>query len=149
MACPICCQEDLKLINCQYCTVSACVTCWQQYMINEQMSICMNKNTCSEPWTRSYIVRKFPKSFVVEWTNIMKKYHYDQQIALMPETTQYLVELRLKQTADIHHILQKLRAQLQANILDTKRLIITNTCRSLFNDDITRCNLRKIPIRVV
>lgn len=93
------CAEDFndkkrKQICCQYCSFSACMVCTKHYILDQELTVCMNtaKNPdgthiCQKEWTRKYIVDNFPKSWVnKEWKNMNAKVGVDKEKALFPAT---------------------------------------------------------------
>jgi hypothetical protein len=93
--CSICCSSfnltTRKLVNCPYCTFSACRTCCETYVLGESTVRCMN-NECAREWTRQHIVSVFTGTFI---NGKLKKHRedllYDNERALLP-ATQPIVE---------------------------------------------------------
>ena len=93
------CAEDFnnkkrKEIRCQYCSFTACLTCTQHYILDQELTICMNNSKnpdgthiCQKEWTRKYVVDNFPKTWVnKEWKNMNAKVGVDKEKALFPAT---------------------------------------------------------------
>jgi hypothetical protein len=93
------CAEDFnnkkrKEIRCQYCSFTACLTCTQHYILDQELTICMNNaknpdgtHICQKEWTRKYVVDNFPKSWVnKQWKNMNAKVGVDKEKALFPAT---------------------------------------------------------------
>lgn len=93
--CAICCSSfnltTRKLVNCPYCTFSACRACCETYVLGESTVRCMN-NDCAREWTRQHIVSVFTGTFI---NGKLKKHRedllYDNERALLP-ATQPIVE---------------------------------------------------------
>ena len=92
-ACEICTESFNKRrqnIQCQFCDFAACSACYKTYLLTINKPGCMSQE-CKGEWSRAFIYKNFPSSFV---TNELK-YHlkdvlYQSQIALMPETQTYI-----------------------------------------------------------
>lgn len=93
------CAEDFnekirKEICCQYCSFSACMVCTKRYILDQELTVCMNtmKNSdgthvCQKEWTRKFVVDNFPKSWVnKDWKNMNAKVGVDKEKALFPAT---------------------------------------------------------------
>jgi len=93
--CPICVENYNKRarlpVECQFCHFSACRTCCQTYMMDENVPKCMNTE-CGKEWTLHFLRESFTQSFI---NNDLKTHReevlFQQQIALLPET-QSIVE---------------------------------------------------------
>lgn len=101
MSCNICVEKINKTtrenIKCEYCDFEACLTCCKKYILTVSTPKCMDTN-CNRPWTRKYISKVFPKTFI---NNELKKHREEillhQEIALLPETQSYVEEIIRKE----------------------------------------------------
>ena len=92
--CNICTEKFNKStrseICCEYCDFEACNTCCRKWMLNESQPKCMNQS-CDRIWTRKFISKHFPKSFIhSEWKEHRENVLLQQEIALLPETQPYV-----------------------------------------------------------
>lgn len=102
MSCIICCdtfnRSNRKLISCLHCEFEACCACCQTYLVNENVSKCMNPNKnadgtlfCGKEWPRKFLVDNFPKKFLtVDWKETLEKVGFDREKALLPATQGYV-----------------------------------------------------------
>lgn len=119
MSCIICAENFNKSnrlkVSCQYCSFEACRSCCERYLLDKQVSCCMNTNKkpdgtfeCGNVWTRQFMVKNFTKKFVnKEWKEICEKNLFDREKALLPATTAYIeqqkhVSLLRKDVMDIN-----------------------------------------------
>ena len=77
MSCIICAEDfnkskRLKVI-CQYCSFEACRSCCERYLLDKQVSCCMNTNKkpdgtfeCGNVWTRQFMVKNFTKNLLIK-----------------------------------------------------------------------------------
>ena len=83
--CNICAEKfnfsNRRPIRCLYCNFEACRKCCQSYILNKELSVCMNVNKgsngefiCQKPWNRKFMAENFPNTWIKnEWTNMTKK----------------------------------------------------------------------------
>ena len=103
------CAEDFNRtkhapISCQYCSFTACSTCCQRYMLDQEANVCMNKskkadNTfiCQKEWTRKFVVDNFPKTWVNNtWKDMNAKVGVEREKALFPATMGIIEERKAK-----------------------------------------------------
>ena len=100
MSCLICTESynksSHKKIICQYCTFEACRTCCRTYILQNQVSKCMD-NSCNKEWTRKFVVENFTQVWTNnEYTNMQEKVIFDKEKALMPSTMP-IVENKIKE----------------------------------------------------
>jgi hypothetical protein len=88
--CLICDEKFSKLnyfIKCEYCCFYACKKCWLQFFSNDEIPICMNKQSCNKEWTRLYLYKNMPNNFMIKtYKNLLEKRAFDTQKALLPAT---------------------------------------------------------------
>jgi len=96
-------ESSRKLIDCPYCSFSACRRCCETYLLNESIVKCMN-NDCNREWARQHMTEKFTKTFI---NNALKKHKeqvlFEQETALLP-STQPLVEQMIEKEKIISRI---------------------------------------------
>ena len=80
--CLICCEDYDKSnhasVSCPWCQFSACRTCCQTYILDQDATICMNRGKnpngsyiCQKNWTRKFVTDTFPKTWVnKEWKDM-------------------------------------------------------------------------------
>ena len=65
--CQICIEKYNKTtknkIICPYCSFEACQSCYRTFLLNENISHCMN-NECNREWTRQFLFKMFSKNFL-------------------------------------------------------------------------------------
>ena len=124
----IICAEDFNLtkrspITCEFCEFIACSTCCKRYILEQEISICMNTD-CKKEWTRKFVVNTFPKTWVSNsWKDMNAKVGVDKEKALFPATMGVIAELKAKEAIKVEIAqlqqqidewnLQKMRLQLQ------------------------------------
>ena len=101
-SCLICAEDftDSKRapITCEYCSFTACTTCCQHYILDQESSLCMNGD-CKKEWTRKFVVKTFPKTWVSKtWKDMNAKVGVDKEKALFPATMGAVSELKAKQS---------------------------------------------------
>lgn len=97
-SCNICCEDfnlsDNKEVSCQWCQFTACRSCCQTYILDQQKTVCMNNNKnqdgrpiCQKIWTRKFVTENFPKRWVnKEWEAMNAKLQVEGEMALLPAT---------------------------------------------------------------
>lgn len=123
--CNICAEKfnfsNRKQVNCLYCKFEACRKCCQSYILNKELSVCMNVNKdsngefiCQKPWNRKFMTENFPNTWIKnEWTKMTKKVGFEKEKALLPATMPEILrkreeEKKHKEIEDIHKEIQKL-----------------------------------------
>ena len=99
-SCLICAEDftDSKRapITCEYCTFTACTTCCQHYILDQESSLCMNQD-CKKEWSRKFVVNTFPKTWVNKtWKDMNAKVGVDKEKALFPATMGVIAEIKAK-----------------------------------------------------
>lgn len=120
------CTENFNLskrtrIICPICSFVACMSCCQRYILDQEVSICMNKDKnsdgsylCQKEWSRKFITNNFPKTWVNnQWKNMNKKVDFEREKALFAATIPILKqrkEIRLLEieTSDIENKIYEL-----------------------------------------
>lgn len=100
-SCLICAENftDTKRppITCEYCSFVACIVCCQHYILDQELSVCMNTD-CKKEWTRKFVVNTFPKTWVSKkWKDMNAKVGVDKEKALFPATMGVVAELKAKE----------------------------------------------------
>ena len=97
-SCLICCedfnQSNHKEVSCPWCQFAACRSCCQTYILDQDESVCMNKNKnqdgtlmCQKIWTRKFVTDNFPKNWVnKEWKAMNSRLGVEREMALLPAT---------------------------------------------------------------
>lgn len=93
------CAEDFNssnhsLVSCPYCSFSACRSCCQTYILDQEANVCMNmqkKNdgsfVCRKTWSRKFMVDTFPESWIKsKWRKMIEKVGFEREKALLPAT---------------------------------------------------------------
>jgi hypothetical protein len=109
------CAEDFNAkkhqpIACEFCEFTACSTCCQHYVLDQETSICMN-NDCKKEWTRKFVVNTFNKTWVSkDWKDMNAKVAVDKEKALIPGTMGVVANIKAKEAAkaEITQIQQQL-----------------------------------------
>jgi hypothetical protein len=97
----IICAEDFTgskrvPVICEFCEFTACSTCCQHYIIDQESSICMNTD-CKKEWSRKFVVNTFPTTWVSKgWKNMNAQVGVDKEKALFPATMGVIAELKAK-----------------------------------------------------
>ena len=94
------CAEDFSSkrapITCEYCSFSACSTCCQRYILDQEKSLCMSP-ACQKEWTRKFIVNTFNNNWVSnKWKDMNAKVGVDKERALFPATMTIIAERAAK-----------------------------------------------------
>ena len=96
--CLICCedfnQSNHKEVSCQWCQFTACRSCCQTYILDQDESICMNKSKnpdgsfiCQKIWTRKFVTDNFHKKWINnEWKGMNSRVGVEREKALLPAT---------------------------------------------------------------
>ncbi len=87
-----------KKITCPYCNFEACKKCCQTYILDKEMTICMNINkkengdsVCQKQWSRKFMVDNFSNNWLnTKWKNMKEKVGFDTEKALLPATVPIL-----------------------------------------------------------
>ena len=100
-SCLICAEEfntkNHKPVTCEFCDFTACSTCCQRYVIDQETSTCMN-NDCKKEWTRKFVVNTFNKTWVSkEWKDMNAKVAVDKEKALFPSTMGVIANIKAKE----------------------------------------------------
>ena len=96
------CAEDFNgskrsPITCEYCSFTACCACCQHYILDQESSLCMNRD-CQKEWTRKFVVNTFPNHWVSrKWKDMNAKVGVDKEKALFPATMVAVSELKAKE----------------------------------------------------
>ena len=96
------CAEDFNgykrtPITCEYCSFTACSACCQHYILDQESSICMNRD-CQKEWTRKFVVNTFNGAWVSKkWKDMNAKVGVDKEKALFPATMGAVEELKAKE----------------------------------------------------
>ena len=96
------CAEDFNgykraPITCEYCSFTACSACCQHYILDQESSLCMNRD-CQKEWTRKFVVNTFPNAWVSKkWKDMNAKVGVDKEKALFPATMGAVEELKAKE----------------------------------------------------
>jgi len=96
------CAEDFNgskrsPITCEYCSFTACSACCQHYILDQESSLCMNRD-CQKEWTRKFVVNTFPNHWVSRtWKDMNAKVGVDKEKALFPATMGVVAELKAKE----------------------------------------------------
>jgi len=96
------CAEDFNgskrsPITCEYCSFTACSACCQHYILDQESSLCMNRD-CQKEWTRKFVVNTFPNHWVSrKWKDMNAKVGVDKEKALFPATMGVVAELKAKE----------------------------------------------------
>ena len=97
-SCLICCedfnQSNHKEVSCQWCQFAACRSCCQTYILDQDETVCMNKNKkpdgsfiCQKVWTRKFVTDNFPKNWVgKQWKAMNSRVGVEREKALLPAT---------------------------------------------------------------
>ena len=97
-SCLICCedfnQSNHKEVSCQWCQFAACRSCCQTYILDQDETVCMNKNKkpdgsfiCQKVWTRKFVTDNFPKNWVSkQWKAMNSRVGVEREKALLPAT---------------------------------------------------------------
>lgn len=93
------CAEDFNAsthseVNCPYCSFSACRTCCQTYILDQESNVCMNMEkksdgtfVCRKTWPRKFVVDTFPDSWIKgKWRKMIEKVGFEREKALLPAT---------------------------------------------------------------
>lgn len=139
------CAEDFnekkrKPVCCQYCSFSACMVCTQHYILDQELTVCMNtmKNNdgthiCQKEWTRKFVVDNFPKSWVnKQWKDMNAKVGVDKEKALFP-ATMGIVKQRINQ--------EKLKEEIKNILRNTTQIYQYLSSENISNED--KINYRK------
>lgn len=99
--CIICAEEfnskKHKSITCEFCVFTACSACCQRYVLDQEISICMNTD-CKKEWTRKFVVNTFPKSWVSkDWKNMNANVAVDKEKALFPSTMGVVADIKAQE----------------------------------------------------
>ena len=98
------CAEDFTFkkhqsVTCEFCEFTACSTCCQRYVLDQETSTCMN-NDCKKEWTRKFVVNTFPNGWVSkDWKNMNAKVAVDKEKALFPNTMGVIADIKAKEDA--------------------------------------------------
>lgn len=100
-SCLICAEEfNTKKhlpVTCEFCEFTACSTCCQRYVLDQETSICMN-NDCNKEWTRKFVVNTFHKTWVSkDWKDMNAKVAVDKEKALFPNTMGVIANIKAKE----------------------------------------------------
>lgn len=96
-------------ITCEYCSFVACTACCQHYILDQELSVCMNTN-CKKEWTRKFVVNTFPTAWVnKQWKNMNFKVGVDKEKALFPSTMGIVEEIKAKDALKVE--IAKLKAK--------------------------------------
>ncbi len=93
--CNICMETQPKHIQCEYCSMKACRSCCERYILGEgQTTIkCMNIS-CNREWSRKFISSHFTQTFITGPLNEHRKtILFDKERAKFPYTLQKMDEL--------------------------------------------------------
>lgn len=124
MPCSICTEEYNKStcapLKCPYCSFTACRQCCQQYILNQEATVCMNKEKdergefiCQKEWTLKFVIEAFPKTWVNgPWKLMNSKLAVEREKALFPATMPR-VEI-VKQEEALHAQLEALETEQRA-----------------------------------
>jgi hypothetical protein len=97
-SCLVCCEDFNQSKNCKvscpWCDFSACRSCCQTYILDQEASVCMNKSKksdgsyiCQKEWSRKFITDSFPKCWVnKQWKGMNQELALQRETALMPAT---------------------------------------------------------------
>ena len=97
-SCLICCedlnQSNHKLVSCPWCQFTACRSCCQTYILDQDETVCMNKSKksdgsyiCQKVWNRKFVTDNFPKNWVnKEWKAMNSRVQVEREKALLPAT---------------------------------------------------------------
>lgn len=82
--CDVCCDQKTKFVKCLYCSQEACRSCYETYVLDQNITKCM---FCNKNWNFEFIQTNFSKTFV----NGKLKSHREEIISereklMMPET---------------------------------------------------------------
>mgnify|MGYP003643806704 CR=1 FL=1 len=84
-------------IACEYCSFTACTTCCQRYILDQEKSLCMASD-CQKEWSRKFVVNNFPHSWVSKkWKDMNAKVGVDKEKALFPATMGVVAEMKAKE----------------------------------------------------
>ena len=81
------CAEDFNgykrtPITCEYCSFTACSACCQHYILDQESSLCMNRD-CQKEWTRKFVVKTFSNAWVSKkWKDMNAKVGVDKEKGL-------------------------------------------------------------------
>jgi hypothetical protein len=115
-------SKHLK-ITCPYCDFSSCRQCNQHWILNENISKCMN---CKKEWDRNFLVSAFTKTFISkDYKTHLENVLFDQERALLP-ATQPIVEKIIK------------LEEMNAEVLNIQKQI--NQITAPYKDRITKLN---------
>ena len=121
--CNICAEKfnfsNRRPIRCLYCNFEACRKCCQSYILNKELSVCMNVNKgsngefiCQKPWNRKFMAENFPNTWIKnEWTNMTKKVEFEKEKALLPATMPEL--LKKKEEDKIHKEIENIHKEIE------------------------------------
>ena len=116
------CAEDFNgskrpPITCEYCSFTACAACCQHYILDQESSICMNRD-CQKEWTRKFVVNTFSTAWVSKkWKDMNAKVGVDKEKALFPATMGAVEELKAKEAIKV----EMSQIQQQIDALATKK----------------------------
>lgn len=112
-------QRQNKPVTCEFCEFTACSSCCQHYVLDQEQSTCMN-NDCKKEWTRKFVVNTFPNTWVSKnWKNMNAKVAVDKEKALFPNTMKIVAETKAKE--EIEGEIK----QIEEQVLTLNRLRIT------------------------
>jgi len=133
MSCNICAENFNKSnrinVVCQYCSFEACRSCCQRYLIDKQVSCCMNNSKnpdgtlqCGKEWSRKFMVDNFTKKFIAnEWKQMQEKKCLDREKALLPATTANMAQKKQTNALQLERInIQKEIRFMQKRIRELK-----------------------------
>ena len=128
-----------KKITCPYCNFEACKKCCQTYILDKEMTICMNVNkkengdsVCQKQWSRKFMVDNFSNNWLnTKWKNMKEKVGFDTEKALLPATVPILQ--RKKDEDKLKNEIQKIQEQI--NLLWRKQGELRNNFYSNNNNN--------------
>jgi len=121
----IICAEDFNLtkrqpITCEFCEFIACSVCCKRYILDQEISTCMNTD-CKKEWTRKFVVNTFPKTWVSNsWKDMNAKVGVDKEKALFPATMGVIADIKAKEAVKAELV----QLQQQVDALNSQKWLL-------------------------
>ena len=118
MSCPICLNtytlKNRKEIKCQYCPVSSCLSCLQQYILSS-VEDC-HCHSCKNRWTVDFMNMNFPLIFRVKTLRMhRRKVLHSREKSLLPDMQRYVEAKRNYDTAS--HLQDEIELQFKLSLI--------------------------------
>ena len=118
--CSICVNNvcESRNVVCGFCQFSACMSCYETYLLSQDTAHCMN-NDCKREWTRHFLSAHFTKTFL---NGKLKKHRehilFESEKSLLP-ATQLVIEDK-KRVAIIKEKIARYSAIFEASVVKQK-----------------------------